>query len=100
MPNTNTRWYRVLNRVLLSDASAYITHVEYHISAIPNVVSHSYIPTSSFSDGNTVELIVTIIMNGSKATDDAAMIDLATHLQVDHGYTVIVTVVQSDTVYP
>ena len=100
MANTNTRWYRILADIPLVDATVYLAHMESHLSSIANIISHSYIPTSSFTNGSFVGLIVTVIMNGSKASDDAAMLGLATHLQTDHGYSVIVTVVQSDQVYP
>jgi len=100
MANTNTRWYRILADIPLADATVYLSHMENHLISIANIISHSYIPTSSFSGGDTIGLIVTVIMNGSKVTDDVAMAGLAAHLQTDHGYSVVVTVVQSDQVYP
>lgn len=101
MPNTNTRWYRILTLANLgTDHSAYINHVDQHLLAIPNIISHSWIPTLASDGTSYIQLITTVVMNGSKAGDDAAMFGLADHLLTAHGYNVNVQVVVSDQVYP
>jgi hypothetical protein len=101
MPNTNTRWYRLITSVPGQAGSSYIEHVKEHLETIPNILSYSFLPTLAGDGGNFVSIITTMIMNGSKVNDDAAMFDLANHLLTMHGYTgLVITVVTSDTVYP
>jgi hypothetical protein len=102
MPNTNTRWYRLLTTLELGQASnAFVEHVLEHLAATPNVVGRSFIPTIGVTGSRFIQIIVTVIMNGSKSSDDAAMFTLADHLVTVHGYSgLLVTVVTSDLVYP
>lgn len=102
MPNTNTRWYRLLVNPNGQDRATCAQHIINHLPAIPNINSSTTIPTLVSQDSTWVygDLIVSVIMSGSKATDDQAMYDLGAHLETVHNYLVIVTVVPSDQVYP
>jgi hypothetical protein len=101
MPNTNTRWYRLITSVDGQAGNSYIEHVKEHLETITNILSYSFLPTLAGDDGDFVSIITTIIMNGSKTSDDAAMFSLADHLLTAHNYIgLTVTVVTSDTVYP